>query len=341
MTLSELSAALATRGLIAENQLSIAPGPEANLSPWYVQVMMGACAWFAGLLLFLFVALGLESVIFRGHDNWSVVLFIGIGACACAAFLYAQMGGRSSFGDQFALAMSIGGQFAIAFSIGEGFGARAAFWGMLLVEVALIFAMRNRLHRILSSLGAVIAWGLATHEILFRELPGFTWHSADSGPYQTSLVSVLLWLVVWAPLAYGAGRLVAGEAHWMADGHDTLLRPVTHGLIAALAMAPLATHPASFWMALGLGSNRDLTDGSLASTALWPLLSVFLALLALALAFALRNRPLMGTAIIFALLEVSAFYYVLGTTLLVKSIIMLALGAVLLVSARLLSTESR
>ena len=127
----------------------------------------------------------------------------------------------------------------------------------------------------------------------------------------------------------------------MAEGRDTLLRPVTHGLIAALAMAPLATHPASFWMALGMGSAHVLTDGAPASTALWPLLSIFLALLSLALAYALRNRPLMGIAIVFALLEVSAFYYVLGTTLLVKSIIMLVLGALLLGSARFLSTESK
>jgi uncharacterized membrane protein len=88
-------------------------------------------------------------------------------------------------------------------------------------------------------------------------------------------------------------------------------------------------------------STRDLTDGEVAGTALWPFLSILLALLALALAFAVRNRPLMGVAIIFGLLEVSSFYYVLGTTLLVKSIIMLVLGAALLVSARVLARESR
>jgi len=341
MTIAELSAELQARGLIAEDQPPIGPGPETNPSPWYVQVMMGACAWFAGMLLLVFVVIGLERVIFGAHENWSVVLVLGIGACAVAAILYATLDERSAFGSQFALSLSCAGQFAIAFSIGGMQGERAALWGMVLVEIALALAMRNRLHRTLSSLCAVIAWALATHEILFRELPGMAWHTADSGPYQHLLLSVLLWMLVWAPIAYGAYWLANREAQWMAQGRDALLRPLTHGLIAALAIAPLATHPAIFWVALGMGSSRDLTYTSPGATALWPLLSIFLALLALALAFVLRHRPLMGVAIVFALGEVSSFYYVLGTTLLVKSIIMLVMGAGLLVSARLLAAEAK
>jgi len=60
-----------------------------------------------------------------------------------------------------------------------------------------------------------------------------------------------------------------------------------------------------------------------------------MALFSLALSFTLRTRALMGVAIVFSLLELSAFYYVLGTTLLIKSIIMLATGAASLVSARI------
>lgn len=341
MTLPELSAALASRGLIAEDSLSIAPGPPGNISPWYVQVMMGACAWIAGLLLLAFMMVGLESVIFRGHEDWGVVLFLSICACASAAFLYARMGGNSSFGDQFALALSCAGQAGIAVSIGSMANERTALWAMILVEVALIFAMRSRLHRILSSFAAVMAWALATHEIFFRELPGIRWGAERAAVYQTSLLLVLLWLVVWVPIAYGAYRLAAGEARWMAEGRDALLRPVTHGLVASLAIAPLVSHPATFWMALGLGVSRNLTDGALGATALWPLLSMFLALLALALAFTLRSRSLMGLAMVFGLLEVSAFYYVLGTTLLIKSIIMLVMGGGLLASARWLAREAK
>lgn len=341
MTFGELSAALAARGLIAENQLSNVSGAEATPAAWYVQVMMGACAWLAGLFLLAFVVIGFETAIFHGHVNWSMVLVLGITGCAVAALVYMAASATSSFASQFGLAMSCAGQAAIALSVGELSGARTALWIMVFLEAALIFAMQNRLHRALSSFGAVVAWALATHEILFRELPSIEWRAGQTGLYQTSALSVLLWVAVWAPVAGCAYWLAAHEAQWMAAGRESLLRPVTHGLIAALAIAPLATHPATFWLALGLGSSQVMTDGSPGATALWPLLSMGLDLLALALAFNLRNRALMGVAIIFGLLEISGFYYVLGTTLLVKSVTMLVLGAVLLLSARRLGMESR
>ncbi len=344
MTLSELSHALAARGLIAEGQeLAVEPGADGSSSPWYVQVMMGVCAWIAGLLLLLFLILALEGILFRGGDHWGLVLVLGAVTCLAAALLYATIDETSAFGNQFALAMSCAGQIGIAVGLGDMGGARTALWGMVVVELVLIAAMRNRLHRVLSCMGAIIAWALATHEILFHELPGIViWGSASQPePYQTSLESAVLWLVVWAPVAYATYWLVAHEAHWMAAGRENLLRPVTYGLIAGLSIAPLATHPATFWMSLGFGTTRDFTDGSHGATALWPLLAVFLAMLALALAFAIRNRPLMGVAILFGLLEVSSFYYVLGTTLLIKAIVMMVLGAGLLASARWLATEAK
>jgi uncharacterized membrane protein len=343
MTVSELSQALAVRGLMAEDQqLTIAPAPPENDSPWYVQVMLGACAWFAGILLLAFVILALFEAFFRNHENWWAIVIISACTCAGAAFLYAVVDAQSTFGDQFALAMSIAGQVGIAIGLGGVGHFRLAVWSMVMVEVALTVAVRNRLHRILTSAAAVFAWAMATHEILFRELPGVSiWGAAQQNVYQTSLVSVVLWLVVWAPVAYAAYWLVSNEARWMAEGHETLLRPVTYGALASLSIAPLITHPATFWMALGLGSAREFRDGSPGVTALWPLLAMLLSILALALAFAIRNRPLMGLAIVFGMLEVSSFYYVLGTTLLTKSIIMIVLGVVLIASTRLIVTESK
>jgi hypothetical protein len=343
MTVSELSEALAARGLIAEGQeLSIGPATPGDVSPWYVQVMLGACAWFAGLLLLSFVIVAMFQMFFRDHENWWSILIVSAGICGGAAFLYTAVDARNAFGDQFALAMSIAGQTGIAVGLGGMGNARLAIWGMLVVELVLTVAVNNRLHRILTSAAAVIAWALATHEFLFGELPGVSiWGSSRPAVYQTSALSIVLWLVVWAPVAYAAYWLVRNEAQWMSEGREMLLRPVTYGVLASLSIAPIATHPATFWMSLGLGSTRDFSDGSPGVTALWPLLAMFLAILALALAFAIRSRPLMGVAIVFALLEVSSFYYVLGTTLLVKSVIMIALGAVLIASTFLVARESK
>ena len=330
MTLSELSAALAQRGFISEREPLAAEPDEVNVSPWYVQALMGACAWFAGVLLFAFVALELESVLFRGPGRWRMVLIFSVGTCAIAAVLFAYA--NNPFVNQFALAMSCAGQFGIAVGLAEVSKARTALWGMVIVEIVLTAVMRNRLHRFLSSMGAIIAYALAMHELLFGTLPGESWAAHTLGaPRGTALlVSILLWLVVWAPIAGAAWWLTLREALWMSRGRDALLRPVTYGLIAALSIAPLATYPDVFWVALGFVSGLAQVDG----VALWPLMSLLLSLLALGLGFELRSRPLMGLAILFGLLEISSFYLVLGTTLLVKSLLMVSLGAILIAGSR-------
>jgi hypothetical protein len=342
MTLNELSNALAAKGLMAEGQsIAVDSRAPAALSPWYVQFMLGVCAWFAGLFLLGFTLVAFGRFLFENHEQWVPLLVIGLCICTGAAFIYATAGEGSTFGSHFALALSCAGQMAAAAGMGGAWGPRAAIWGMLIFEIVLTAVMRNRSQRVLTSLGAVIAWALATHEFLFQDMPGISisWGAPPPDNYGLSLISVLLWLGVWTPVAYGAYWLVKNEARWMSEGREEILRPVTYGVIASLSIAPLATHPAALWMSLGFGPTRDLTDAAHGSTALWPLLAMFLVVLGMALAFAIRNRALLGLAILFGLLEISAFYYVLGTTLLLKSIVMVALGAALLLGARILEKE--
>jgi hypothetical protein len=331
MTVPDLYSALAARGLVTESQQPPSGGEwESNASPWYVQVLIGFSAWLAGILLLAFIVLELRDTLFLG-EAWGTLIGIGFIACAAAAGLYATVGVRLQFAEQFALAMSIAGQCAIALGLGEKEGAPTVFWGMLALEIVLVLVMKNRLHRFLSSLGAVFAWAMAMHHAIFGDAPWSRWYVPAPQGSQL-LVPVLLWLLVWAPVTFAAVWLLRAEASWMARGRETMLRPVSHGLIAALSIAPLASHPSGFWWVLGLHSRREVDAGWVA---LWPLLAALLAFLALALGFALRNRPLMGLAILFGLLEVSCFYYALGATLLVKSIVMLLLGAGLLLAAQL------
>jgi len=325
---------------LSEVLAKVNPGVAENPSPWYVQVMLGVCAWIAGLLLLMFLILAVVAGS-HGRDMWGVVLTLGLMACGGSALVYGAVNEASAFGSQFALAMSIAGQTGIVCGLGGMGGPRVALWGMLAVEVGMIFAVRNRLHRVLVSWLAVVAWALAMHAVLFRDLPGVLifWGPRGEPAFDLSAISIAMWFVVWTPVAYAAFWLVQNEAQWMADGRDRLLRPITVGLVAGLAIVPLATHPATFWMALGLRSTRDLTDGSVHATALWPLMAMFLAVLAIALGFALRNRALMGVSILFGLLEIGGFYYILGATLLMKSVIMIVLGVVLLSAAQVLAKE--
>jgi Domain of unknown function (DUF4401) len=129
--------------------------------------------------------------------------------------------------------------------------------------------------------------------------------------------------------------LIRQEAAWMARGWQALLRPLSIGLIAGLAAGTLLSEPwESFsWWAGSTPVQKNWL-------ALWPLLSAFAALGALAAAFALGSRGLIGGCVVAALLHIAHFYYAMGTTLLLKSITMLVLGALLLWGARLLNRRS-
>jgi uncharacterized membrane protein len=69
---------------------------------------------------------------------------------------------------------------------------------------------------------------------------------------------------------------------------------------------------------------------------LFPLLSIGLAVFAAWTAFRLRSGGLLGLAVLAALMHLSRFYYLYGTSLLWKSAIMLAAGGLMLAGAFLL-----
>jgi uncharacterized membrane protein len=198
----------------------------------------------------------------------------------------------------------------------------------------------NRFHRFLSTLAAVVFWAFAVDELLLKDSWAFALRSSQTPQGPDVPLSLALWLVVWTPVIVGAWWLAKNESTWMAQGLEGLLRPLVNGLIAALAMVPLALLPNVFWIGLVLGWRGSIRDAN-SLLAPWPLFGAVLALFSLALAFTFRNRPLMGLAVIFALLEISSFYYVLEVSLLMKSLIMILLGALLLAGARLLQAAWR
>ena len=316
MKLSELGPALS---------LELPPLKADNSSPWFVQFVVGVCGWFAGLLILVVVAITMGDFL---RMSVSGLIPLGGLGCAIAAGLYSAGGRLGPFAGQFALALSFAGQAALGIGIGaDSRSLTVVCFGMFVVELVLVVIMRNGFHRFLSTLAAVSAWALAMRGVLLNDIA----KSAASAPTGGGLfVSLILWLIVWAPVAFAAWWLVRHEGQWIGEGNSAVLRPVTAGLIAALSVGPMALHPAAFWNEFQ-SSRGGAVDPW---TALWPLLAVLLALFALWLAFTVRNHALMGAAILFGLLQLSGFYYVLGTTLLIKSMLMLAIGAVLFAAAR-------
>jgi hypothetical protein len=338
MTTSELQAIFSERGLVDPSWHRPEPESREQTAPWYVQAMVGFGAWLAGILLIVFLAIVTMN---NGREHWQTPMILGVLLCVISGILFATVAAKSLFVNQIALALSFGGQIGIAVGLGMSDGrAKALLWGMFLVEIALVFAVNNRFNRFLSTLAAVVFWAFAVDELLLKDSWAFSLKSSQSAQGPDVPLSLALWLLVWTPVIVGALWLAKNESTWMAQGKEAILRPVVNGLIAALAIAPLALLPNVFWLALDLRASSSFSAAN-SLVAPWPLFGSVLGLFSLALAFTFRNRPLMGLAVIFALFEISSFYYVFEVSLLMKSLIMILLGAILLASARLLQAAWR
>jgi hypothetical protein len=311
---------LQSRGLVTADAHGAAPETDtAHDRPWYIGVLLGVSGWLAGLFLLGFVAL-----LFQPHKAAEAAFAGGVLLAAAWGLFKADRDG--AFVTQLALALSIAGQCLMVFAMNEharSLGPIAA--SALALQIVLALAMPNPLHRTLSTFFATIAWALTVRFALFGE-PEF--RHGDHEVAASLGQSLGGWLLAWLPVGAGLLLLMRNEPGWMARGWQPVARPVLTGLIVGLAFATVASQPFQSWRWFGAGPLQQNW------LALWPLLSALAALGGIAAAFALRSCALMGACVLAVLLHVSHFYYALGTSLLLKSLLMLAMGGAMLLAAR-------
>lgn len=328
----DLTTALRERGLLGQDDTTPAEGdaPPAHERPLAIGLLLGASGWVAGLFM-----LGFVAMLFHPDEPVTAAISGAVLLAAAWGLFKVDGDGTQVFVAQLGLTFSIAGQCLMLFALADDSrGIAGVSAAALVLQAALAWLMPNRLHRTLSTLFALIAWALLVRFGLFGE-PDF-WRSSSDAQAHISVAAALgAWLLAWLPIVALLGWLIRSEAQWMASRRQALLRPIISGLIVGLALATLASHPLESFRLFG--GDTPNTGG----LALWPLLSAFGALAALAAAFALRQRGLMALCIVAALLHLSNFYYALGTTLLVKSLLMLAMGAAALLAARALRTKEQ
>ncbi|MFO7305551.1 MAG: DUF4401 domain-containing protein [Gammaproteobacteria bacterium] len=306
-----LRQALVARGVLAPESPPL--DMRARARPWFVSLLLGVGGWLAGVFAAIFVAL-----VFQPGSTTEYAL-VGLLALATAYALYA-IDRESAFFDQLALALSIAGQLALlvaGWAFVESLAGIATF--ATVMQIALFVLMPNRMARLLAALCACIAWALTVR---------LSWWSADElgAPSEASLSAAFVaWLFVWIPIAVLVQVLVHWEASWMARGLQRFARPALSGMLVALALGT--------WLSEPFGALRFWDASSTNWLALWPLLGAGAALLAAVNAFRLRHRALVGLGIAGALLHVVHFYFLLGVSLLLKSAILLVVGAALLAVA--------
>jgi len=314
-----LATALMERGAIDR---AAAPMPiQGTERPWFISMLLGVAGWLAGLAVLAFVAALFEASGARTYAIFAIVLL------AAAFGLYAA-DRHNAFFDQFALALSIAGQIAATAAIAEASKSMATTAGAVAVlQCLLVLVMPNRLARAIAAFFACIAWALAIR---------FAWW--DEGIWSALRAHVSLapaiagWFVIWTPVAALALAAITGESRWMARNERRIVRPALGGLLLALTFGTFASVPLDAFEVFWISNPEPRTNWLV----LWPLLNVVAALVAGFGAFRLRSMALLGVAIAAALLHVVQFYYLLGTTLLIKSAIMLIAGAMLLGVAILL-----
>jgi hypothetical protein len=314
MTPDSLAQALAHRGVIKPGSMPpLSPGGER---PWFVSALLGVAGWFAGMFVLAFVA-----ALFR--PDATIDFVIAAAVLLPAAFGLYAADRHNAFFDQLALALSIAGQVAATIAFSNGLKSEAAIAASVAVmQCALLVIMPNRLARYLAAFFACVAWALA---IRFAWWDDANWFRDTHQPVSLG-VALIGWAVIWIPVAAISVAAIRSEAKWMAHGARRIVRPALGGMLLALTFGTFASVPREMLDFLWSEDSHVQSDW----LAIWPLLNVAAALVAGLGAFHLRNRALMGVALAAALLHVGHFYFRLGTPLLIKSAIMLTIGALLL-----------
>lgn len=307
-------------------------------SPWYVRVMLGFSGWIAALFLLGFVAIGMEFII----DSEIASIIAGLVALAAAYALLAAE--KNDFVQQFGLAVSFAGQALVLFGLAEltDWQWSQIWWLVALLQVVIALLMPNFVQRLVAAYVAVYAF------------------SAAMG-YHGFMVSVLVTLIV--------ALIWQNEFTWARWGR--WLRPIGYGMTLALVYleGPVLFYFLGFWYPMDGEITRvipywvgDLMMGLLLIAVVARLISpndapwtsrtkvgallaatvvagvslempgVAVGFVVVLLGFSNGNRILVGLGIASLLFYLSAYYYTLQTTLLVKSELLLATGAVLLLA---------
>jgi hypothetical protein len=317
---ADLTRQLRMRGVIPPD--GPAPPEDSMDRPWFVSLLQGIAGWLAGIFLLIFVGL-----IFK-PESGPLIFVLGAVLLAAAWFLYLA-DRHGAFLDQLALALSIAGQLAVAASVlKDHLTGLSMSVTALVLQIFVLLIMPNKIARTLAALFATLAW---IYTVRFLVRPGsaeqifFEERWASDIPMLGAWSLPLSWLATWLPLLALAAWLVLREPQWMASSLRKVARPLLTGVLLGLSIGAIAAEPFTV-VVFGAESWGRGIDW----LAIFPLLSICLALFAAYAAFRVRNNGLLGFAVFAALVHLARFYYLYGSTLMWKALIMLLIGAALL-----------
>ena len=340
MTMKEVLGRLHAEGLIDGDAIAasteMGAGPADRGTPWYVRAMVAVSAWIAMLLMLGFFY-GAQLV--RSADSLAVT-----GSILCAASVVMQRNAKQVlFLTSLALALCFTGQIMLVSGLSMSIHSVVTVsFLVLLLNAGLLTVYDDRTMRFLSTLAII---GAAFSIVLDMHIP-----------YGLQMLTLLL--------AGGSAAAWLSEPQLASGPLAPFARPVGYGLAAGLFglllpwVMPVADMrhffaPYGSWVIAGglllvllyveyrlLLEHALLNDRRVAASVLIGTLTLFYparrmpgmiaAIIVLLIGFRRGNRILMGFALAFLFVFITAYYYHLGLTLLQKSISLMALGAVLI-----------
>ncbi len=322
---------------LSEAGLVQGPAPEREPleSPWYVKTLLGFSGWLAAVFLLGFIAVGLQFVL-----KSSAASLVSGGLLLAAAFYLLRIP-KNEFIEHLGLAISLTGQSLLIWALFRQIETQEILAWLLITLLHGILAviMPNFVHRILSTLFAAFSLSV------FLTLSGM--------PFLSNALLLMLAAWIWLREFH--------SSHNMAS-----MRAMGYGLVLALIpLEGTLLFPGNF-LGLGLFRSTptpwvqpwmaEVLLGLVALYTVWQLLSrqqhtilsrtgvlsllgtllicllsleaqgIIVGLIILLLGFSGSNRLLLGLGTISLLLYISAYYYLLDTTLLTKAGILLLLG---------------
>ena len=331
----ELWGRLRSAGLVAAEM------PARTASPWFIRAMLGTAGWIGALFLLGFIGVAFEMVM-RSAGAATVAALL----CSAGAFAIFRLAGKGDFLAQFGLAIGFAGQILFGMAIFQWFQTDdvLAWLVFAAIEAALAWLLPNFIHRVCTSFVGVIALSLGFAQ---AGIYGLAQPLAAAG-------CALIWFNelrlaaqagLWRPVGYGLALGVLQTAATPLLGGELLISFQRggggwfqqHGTTVGTALVSVIFLVVAVRILKELAIGPDSREGLavLAGAALvmgvsFPAHGLAASLLILILGFAGGNRVLFGLGLLAVASFLSHYYYQLRETLLYKSLVLAAAGALLL-----------
>lgn len=318
--------------------------------PWYLSILQGFAGWVAAWFLLGFMASFL-ALLFDERINQGIVV-IGAVFVALGVALDRQQQ-QQVFVQQLAFVFGVSGLLAVGWGLAEIFDYRNELawficFGLVLCLHTLL--INNRLSVFLNGLGIAFCisgllylWHWLTIMPLIMLLLAilFCLNRVRQGVHYSRCVTLAYAFVSWTLLAQGVLSLGGEDWDLFSETLGSLsiwswLLPWSLSLLASLVLVR------TLLLQQGIALNSPAAFSAIAAVVVIGILAVPLsglssAMLFILLGLQLRDKLMTALAIFSIPLFISAYYYSLTVSLLEKSLLLTALGALLLLARWALS----